>query len=139
MINIIFKFDWIVNIDVTFYMIDQFRLFNKLLKSIKNRTIKVEKRKLYSNQCDTMIIKIKIDKSRLTKFFYVSNLEINLLFVKRFVKYELKRNFNNDDLYMHIKKSIETFKTFARDDIYIVDKIALELNKFVYVNSLNKN
>ena len=120
-------------------MIDQFQLFNKLLKSIKRRTIKIEKRKLYSNQCDTMMMKVKNDKSRLTKIFYVSNLEINLLFARRFIKCELKENFNNDNLYMHIKKSIETLKVFARDDIYIVDKITLELNEFAYVNSSSKN
>ena len=138
LINIIFKFDWIANIDVTSHMIDQFRLFNKLLKSIKRRTIKIEKRKLYSNQCDTMMMKVKNDESRLTKILYVSNLEINLLFARRFIKCELRKNFNNDDLYMHIKRNIETLKVFARDDIYIVDKVALELNEFAYVNSSSK-
>ena len=120
-------------------MIDQFRLFNKLLKSIKRRTIKIEKRKLYSNQCDTMMMKVKNDESRLTKILYVSNLEINLLFARRFIKCELRKSFNNDDLYMYIKKSIETLKVFARDDIYIMNKIALELNEFAYVNSSNKD
>ena len=120
-------------------MIDQLRLFSKLLKSIKRRTIKIEKRKLYSNQCDTMMMKVKNDESRLTKILYVSNLEINLLFARRFIKCELKENFNNDDLYMHIKKSIETLKVSTRDDIYIVDKIALELNQFAYMSSSSKD
>ena len=84
-------------------MIDQFRLFNEFFNSIKRRTIKIEKRKLYSNQCETIILRVKNDESRLTKIFYVFDLEINLLFDKRFIKCELKENFNNDDLYMHTK------------------------------------
>ena len=118
-------------------MIDQFRLFSLLLRKTKKRTIKIEKRKLYSNQCDIVTIKVKNDKTQLTKILYVSNLEINLLFAKRFTKYELKKNFISENLYMHIKKNIETLRVFARDDIYIIDKMTLELNEFAYMIASN--
>ena len=118
-------------------MIDQFRLFNLLLRKTKKRTIKIEKKKLYSNQCDIVTIKIKNDKTQLTKILYVSNLEINLLFAKRFTKYELRENFISENLYMHIKKNIETLKIFVRDDIYIINKMTFELNEFAYVIASN--
>ena len=118
-------------------MIDQFRLFNLLLRKTKKRTIKIEKKKLYSNQCDIVTIKIKNDKTQLTKILYVSNLEINVLFAKRFTKYELRENFISENLYMHIKKNIETLKIFVRDDIYIINKMTFELNEFAYVIASN--
>ena len=118
-------------------MIDQFRLFSLLLRKTKKSTIKIEKRKLYSNQCDIVTIKVKNDKTQLTKILYVSNLEINLLFAKRFTKYELKKNFINENLYMYIKKNIETLRVFARDDIYIINKMTLELNEFAYIIASN--
>ena len=118
-------------------MIDQLRFFNLFLRKTKKRTIKIEKKKLYSNQCDIVTIKVKNDKTQLTKILYVLSLEINLLFAKRFTKYELKENFINENLYMYIKKNIETLRIFARDNIYIINKITLELNEFAYVIASN--
>ena len=77
-----------------------------------------------------MIIRVNKKKCHLTKILYVFDLDVNLLFERRFIKCELIKSFNNDDLYMYIKKIIEMFKTFAREDIYIIDKITLELNEF---------
>ena len=111
-------------------MIDQLRLFNESLNFIKRRTIKIEEEKLYSNQCETIILRVKNDESRLTKILYVFDLEINLLFDKRFIKCELRESFNNDDLYMHTKQDVEMLRAFARDDIYVIDKITLELNEY---------
>ena len=90
LINKILKFDWIADIDVSFHMIDQFRFFNEFFKSIKKRIIKIEKRKLYSNQCETTIMKMKNKKCRLTNVFYVFDFDVNLLFEIRFIKKKLK-------------------------------------------------
>ena len=49
LINKIFKSNWIVNIDVLFYMIDQLQFFNKTFISIKRRTIKIEEKILHLN------------------------------------------------------------------------------------------
>ena len=102
LINKIFKSNWIADIDVSFYMINQFRFFNKSFISIKKRTIKIEKRILHSNQCETMIIKVKDDECRLTNVLYVFNLKINLLFERRFTKKDLQESFDDNNLYMHI-------------------------------------
>ena len=67
-------------------MINQFRFFNEFITFNKKRTIKIEEKILYSNQCETIIIKIKIDENRLTKVFYVFDFDVNFLFDKRFIK-----------------------------------------------------
>ena len=102
LISKIFKSDWIINIDVSFYMIDQFRFFNEFLISIKRRTIKIKEKMLHLNQCEIMIMKIKNDKCWLTNVLYVFNLKINLLFERCFIKRNLQKSFNDNDLYMHI-------------------------------------
>ena len=89
LINKIFKLNWIADIDVSFYMTDQLRFFNKSFTSIKRRTIKIEERILHSDQYETMIMKIKNDECRLINVLYVSNLKINLLFERRFTKKDL--------------------------------------------------
>ena len=89
LINKILKSDWIVNIGVSFYVIDQLRFFNEFLISIKRRTIRIEEEILHSNQCETMIMKVKNDECRLTNVLYVFNLRINLLFEKRLTKKSL--------------------------------------------------
>ena len=102
LINKIFKSNWIADINVLFHIINQFRLFNEFFISIKKRTIKIKKRILHSNQCETIIIKIKNDEYQLTNVLYVFNLKINLLFEKRFMKRNLRKSFDDNDLYMHI-------------------------------------
>ena len=123
-------------------MIDQLRLFSESLNSIKRRTIKIEEERLYSNQCETIVIRVKNDESQLTKILYVFDLEINLLFDKRFIKRELRKSFDDNDLYMHTKQDVKVLRAFARDDIYVVDKITLELNEYaltIIYTSLNES
>ena len=74
-------------------MTDQLRLFNEFLISIKRRTIKIEEKILHSDQCETIIMKVKNDECRLTNVLYVFNLRINLLFEKRFTKKNLRKKF----------------------------------------------
>ena len=95
-------------------MIDDFRLFNEFFKSIKRRTIKIEKKRLYSNQCDSMTIRVKNDENMLTKMFYVFDFDVNFLFVKHFIKKKLIKNFNDDNLFMRIKQNIKIFRTFVQ-------------------------
>ena len=134
LINIVSKFDWIVDIDVSLHIIDQLWFFNEFLKSIKRRTIKIEEKKLYSNKYDTTIIKIKNDECRLTKILYVSNLDVNLLFERRLIKKEFKNNFDNDDLYMCNLQDIKVVKASTRDGIYVINHIAFKLfDEFILI------
>ena len=89
LIDKIFKLNWIADIDVSFYIINHFQFFNESFFSIKKRTIKIEKKILYSNQCEIMIMRVKNDECRLTNVLYVFNLKVNLLFEKRFTKKDL--------------------------------------------------
>ena len=54
--------------------------------------------------------------------FYIFDLRVNLLFKRCFIKYNLKKNFDDNDLYIHIKKKIKLFFVFTRDNIYIMNK-----------------
>ena len=111
-------------------MIDQLRLFSESLTFIKRRTIKIEKRKLYSNQREMTIIKMKNEICRLTKILYVFDLEINLFSKKRFIKKKLKESFDDDDLYMHTKQNIEMIKVFVKDEIYVINRITSKFDEF---------
>ena len=129
LVNKILKSDWIADTDVSSHMTDQLRFFNEFLTSIKRRTIKIEEKILFSNQCETAIMKIKTDECHLTKVLYVSDLEINLLSDKRLIKKKLKRSFDDNDLYMHNKQNVKVLTTPARENIYIVNQIKFELNE----------
>ena len=135
LINKFLKFVWIANIDVSSHRIDDFRLFNEFLKSIKRRTIKIEKRRLYSNQCDSMTMRVKNNESMLTKVFYVFDFDVNLLFDKHFIKKKLIKNFNDDNLFMRIKQSVEVLRAFAQENIYIVNKITSKLKKYALLTN----
>ena len=89
------------------------------------------------DQCETMIIKIN-GEYRLIEVLYVLDLGINLLSKRRFTKCELRRSFDNDDLYIYIKKNIEVLRAPTRDNIYIVDKV-ISLDEFALttVTALN--
>ena len=84
-------------------------------------------------------MKVKNGESRLTEVLYVPDLGVNLLSARRFTKYGLRGSFNNDGLYMHTRKGIEALRAPARGGIYIVDKVAPELDEFAYVGSSSKD
>ena len=109
-------------------MTDELRLFSESLESIKRRTIKVEERKLYSNQRDMTIMKAKDDECELRKTLYVSDLEVNLLSARRLIKKNFKSSFDDKNLYMHITNDTKVFKAIAQNDVYIVDKISSQID-----------
>ena len=43
---------------------------------------------------------------------------------------KIEKNFDDDDLYIHIKQNVKIFTTFVRDDVYIINYINFESNKF---------
>ena len=123
-------------------MIDELRFFSEFFESIKRRTIKVEEKKLYSDQRDMTIMKAKDDECELRKTLYVSDLEVNLLSARRLIKKNLKSNFDDKNLYMHITNDTKVLKAIAQDDVYIVNKISSQIDDIalstVFTNDTNE-
>ena len=84
---------------------------------------------MYSDQCETAIMRVKNGEGRLIEVLYVSDLEVNLLSERRFIKKELRESFDDDGLYMHTKQNTEVLRAPARGGVYIVDQITSELNE----------
>ena len=84
---------------------------------------------MYSDQCETTVMRVKNGEGRLTEMLYVPDLEVNLLSERRFIKKELRGSFDDDGLYMHIKQGTEVLRASVRGGVYIVDQITSELNE----------
>jgi len=85
-------------------MTDQLQLFSKSLICIKRCIIKVEKRKLYVNHCDTAVMQDHYKNSvKLFSVLHVSKLKMNLLSERRMCEKDLQESFDDKDLYMHNK------------------------------------
>ena len=80
-------------------------------------------------------MRVKNDKSMLTKVLYVFDLDVNLLFDRHFIKKKLIKDFNDDSLFMRIKQSVEVLRAFAQEDVYIMNKITSKLKKYALLTS----
>ena len=74
-------------------------------------------------------MRVKDGECWLTNVLYVFNLKINLLFERRFTKKNLRRNFDDNNLYMHITQDAEMLKTFVQNDIYIINQITFDIDE----------
>ncbi len=118
-------------------MTDQLRLFSDSLVCIKRCIIKVEKEKLYVNHCDTAVMQDHHENSvKLFFVLHVSKLEMNLLFEKRMCKKDLQESFDNKDLYMHDKRRKQMIETLECKDVYIVKRIANDLDEFALLSTM---
>jgi len=118
-------------------MTDQLRLFSDFLVCIKRCIIKVEKEKLYVNHCDTAVMQDHPENSvKLFSVLHVSKLEINILFEKRMCKKDLQESFDNKDLYMHDKQRKQMIETLKCKDVYIVKRIANDLDEFALLSAM---
>jgi len=116
-------------------MIDQLQLFSESLICIKKCIIKVEKRKLYVNHCNTAVMQDHYKNSvKLFFVLHVSKLKMNLLFEKRMCKKDLQESFDNKDLYMHDKRKKQMIETLEYENIYIVKRIANDLDEFALLS-----
>jgi len=116
-------------------MIDQLQLFNKSLICIKKCIIKVEEEKLYVNHCDTAVMQDHHENSvKLFSVLHVSKLEMNLLFKRRMYEKDLQESFDDKDLYMHDKQKKQMIETLKCENIYIVKKIANDLDEFALLS-----
>lgn len=135
MVSKISKSKWIADTDASFHMIDQFQFFRGPLIPTKKRTIKVEKRKLYSNQRESVMMRMINEQSMLTGVLYVPNLGVNLLSKKKLCVNELKKNFDESGLYLHDIKGKQVLKASDRKGLYIVNKITFQLSEYVLIAS----
>jgi len=133
----IFEFNWVADSDVFSYMIDQLQLFSDFLVCIKRCIIKVEEKKLYINHCDTAVIWNHHENSvKLSSVFHVFKLKMNFFFKRRMCKKDLQENFDDKDLYMHDKQEKQMIETLECENIYIVKRIANDLDEFALLSAM---
>jgi len=72
----------------------------------------------------TVKIKIRNDQRiRLAKTLYILKLGVNLLFDHKLYKLELKRSWDQNELYLYNKNNKEIFEVLKYGGIYIIDRI----------------
>ena len=121
-------------------MIDQLQLFSNSLVCIKRRIIKVEEEKLYVNHCDTAVMQDHHENSvKLSSVLHVSKLEVNLLSERRMCEKDLQESFDDKDLYMHDKREKQMIETLECKDIYIVKRIANNLDEFALLSAMQRD
>jgi len=134
------EFNWIADSDVFLQMIDQLRLFSDFLVCIKRCIIKVEERKLYVNHCDTAVMWNHHENSvKLSSVLHVSKLEMNFLSERRMCEKDLQESFNDKDLYMHDKREKQMIETLECKDVYIVERIANNLDEFALLSAMQRD
>ena len=84
-------------------------------------------------------MRVKDDEYQLTNVLYIFNLKVNLLFEKRFTKRSLQKSFDDNDLYMHITQSAEMLRAFARNNIYIINRITFDIDKVTLIANIMIN
>ena len=138
-INKILKNNWIVDTSAFLYIIDQFQHFRDSLIIIPRRTIKIEERKLYSNQYKTTTIRAR-DKNKiyLINILLVSKLKINLLLDKYICQKDLYKDFDKNNIWIQNKQNRQVLTTNQQKNVYIVNKIASNLNKFVFIVAMQQ-
>ena len=129
-------FEWKTSTSSHIWLIN-FRFFNNNMNVIKRRIIKIEKRMLYSNQCETIIMRMKNDNfTFLISVLYVSRLEVNLLFVKKTCQIDLKSEFNDKIFYLMNKREKRIIKTFNKNDVYIIEKLTFNIKEFTLASTI---
>ena len=117
-------------------MIDDFSLFSDSLKLIKRRDIKIEENKFYSNKYDMIRVINKKNRSRLITIFYVSNLKVNLLSIKRLCEMRVENHFDKNVLQLIDRSERLVVKTSICNDVYVVDKITNALNEKTFIANM---
>ncbi len=134
------EFNWVADSDVFLHMIDQLQLFSESLIYIKRRIIKVEERKLYVNHCDTVVMWNHHENSvKLFSVLHVSKLEMNFLSERRMCEKDLQESFDDKDLYMHDKQEKQMIETLECKDVYIVKRIANDLDEFALLSIIQRD
>ena len=73
------------------------------------------------------------NKPYLINILFVSNLKINLLLNKRIYQKNLHKDFDKNNIQMQNKQDRQVLTIDQQKDIYIVNKIASNVNKFAFI------
>ncbi len=73
---------------------------------------------------------------KLSSVLHVSKFKMNLLFEKRMCKKDLQESFDDKDLYMHDKQEKQMIKILECENIYIVKRIANDLDEFALLSAM---
>ena len=76
---------------------------------------------------------------KLSSVLHVSKLEMNLLFERRMCKKNLQESFDDKDLYMHDKREKQIIETLECKDVYIVKRIANDLDEFALLSAMQRD
>ncbi len=76
---------------------------------------------------------------KLFSVLHVFKLKINFLFEKRMYKKDLQESFDDKDLYMHDKQEKQMIETLECKDIYIVKRIANDLDEFALLSAMQRD
>jgi len=139
-VNKISEFNWIADSDVFLHMTDQLQLFSESLICIKRCIIKVEEEKLYVNHCDTAVMQDHHENSvKLFFVLHVSKFKMNFLSERRMCEKDLQESFDDKDLYMHDKWEKQMIETLECKDVYIVKRIANNLDEFALLSAMQRD
>jgi len=73
---------------------------------------------------------------KLSSVLHVSKLKMNLLFERRICEKDLQESFDDKDLYMHNKRKKQMIEILECEDVYIVKRIANDLNEFALLSAM---
>ena len=129
---------WVADSGASSHMTDALHLFSEPLTRIKRRRIKVGGGELYADRRGTCVIQDKYgNKGFLSSVLYVPKLGVNLLSGKRMCEKGLVGSFNQHGLRMHDKQGKEILEARQRGGVYIVERIAKDLDEFALTASMH--
>jgi len=73
---------------------------------------------------------------KLFSVLHVFKLKMNLLSERRMCEKDLQESFNDKNLYMHDKQKKQMIETLECKDVYIVKRIANNLDEFVLLSAM---
>ncbi len=76
---------------------------------------------------------------KLSSVLYVSKLKMNLLSERRMYEKDLQESFDDKDLYMHDKWEKQMIETLECENIYIVERIANDLDEFALLSAMQRD
>jgi len=76
---------------------------------------------------------------KLSSVLHVSKLEMNLLSERRMCEKDLQESFDDKDLYMYDKREKQMIETLECEDIYIVERIANDLDEFALLSAMQRD
>ncbi len=73
---------------------------------------------------------------KLSSVLHVFKLKMNLFFERRMYEKDLQESFDDKDLYMHDKWEKQMIETLECKDVYIVKRIANNLDEFILLSAM---